>query len=473
MGAKVGPIWTIAPEMRRNAEDAHGGPADTYSLAKTLWILLTKEPKGFDGQYNWGDHVIRISKYQRAIYSKPLDDLLHECTENDPSKRPGLEEFANRLEKWIVLNQDYFERNPLQWKEIQDRLFPTVWPARAVWETLEDIIAVLKVVSSIDNLNHMFLPQGGGQDLDGVCISREEHCIELKLGSAPCIAKPNRLLFESLGFGPEWNYFRLETNELEPVGEYEGGAYEASFEPVTEIEPDLYTDPDCWIYDDFDGERLPDSARRLVRVLRGDFVIFGKISPYNLDSTTYDARHSQVSADKFREYIEQQALSARKDFPNDNHVKTGAGVKFVRPSRTRQSARRLTEREVKLLKDIIRLARERDSEEAKMKKRYRLREGPLSVNEKKVQSYLLKRRPKHAQLMQFLERLDREDLIVVAAVMYGVCDHMHWDRAEPLEDMINGCKGLDRPALSIAEKASLVAFLEAGIRHYASAMEST
>lgn len=53
-GEAVGAKWTIAPEMRRVAKSADGLPADVYSLAKTLWILLTKRAKGFDGQYDSG-----------------------------------------------------------------------------------------------------------------------------------------------------------------------------------------------------------------------------------------------------------------------------------------------------------------------------------------------------------------------------------------------------------------------------------
>ena len=37
----VGPKATMAPEMRYNAKNADGKKADVYSLAKTLWIVLT------------------------------------------------------------------------------------------------------------------------------------------------------------------------------------------------------------------------------------------------------------------------------------------------------------------------------------------------------------------------------------------------------------------------------------------------
>jgi serine/threonine protein kinase len=51
-GDVVGAKWTMAPEMRREGSKADGKPADVYSLAKTFWILITKNKKGFDGQYD-------------------------------------------------------------------------------------------------------------------------------------------------------------------------------------------------------------------------------------------------------------------------------------------------------------------------------------------------------------------------------------------------------------------------------------
>ena len=47
----VGAKFTMAPEMRRFASKADGKAADVYSFAKSLWIALSGEARGFDGQY--------------------------------------------------------------------------------------------------------------------------------------------------------------------------------------------------------------------------------------------------------------------------------------------------------------------------------------------------------------------------------------------------------------------------------------
>ena len=75
----LGPKWTIAPEMKRNPHTADGKLADVYSMAKTMWILLTKEEKGFEGQYSSGSSI-EIKKLVPSIYQGPIDNLLHNCT---------------------------------------------------------------------------------------------------------------------------------------------------------------------------------------------------------------------------------------------------------------------------------------------------------------------------------------------------------------------------------------------------------
>ncbi len=40
-GRKLGPMFYLAPEMLQAPETAQGGPADVYSLTKTLWVVAT------------------------------------------------------------------------------------------------------------------------------------------------------------------------------------------------------------------------------------------------------------------------------------------------------------------------------------------------------------------------------------------------------------------------------------------------
>lgn len=128
----VGAKWTIAPEMRRNPDTADGKPADVYSLAKTLWILLTKERQGFEGQYSVSSSI-DLAGFVSSIYLAPLDDLIHKSTDHEPKHRPTIIEFRGQLIKWKELNKDFEQRSKLEWVDIQNTLFPLVPPRTVTW----------------------------------------------------------------------------------------------------------------------------------------------------------------------------------------------------------------------------------------------------------------------------------------------------------------------------------------------------
>jgi serine/threonine-protein kinase len=300
-----------------------------YSLAKTLWIILTENIKGFDGQYS-ASSILGLRRFYNDVYTTPIDTLLTACTDNNPKARPDIDEFISSLETWKKLNEGFHERNQEQWFEIQQKLFPTAFPKRVIWEDLNDIVTVLKALCTYDNLNHMFFPDGGGLDLEDVRLATEQDCIELDFQLID-IVKPKRLIFESFGYDPEWNYFRLELDELEPSGVYEDlddseetdeideetGKPERNREYLSELYPGVYDKYDLvehrHEYRD-NGYEIPDTARHVTRYLKGCFVIFNKRSIYNLTSSTYDGRHNEMDTDEFREYIQRNINSDKEAF---------------------------------------------------------------------------------------------------------------------------------------------------------------
>ena len=142
----VGPKYTMAPEMRREASKAAGGPADVYSFAKTLWIALTGQSYGFDGQYSAAG-ALALSHCHREVFSAPLDEILAECTDNDPSVRPSMWSVKSRLTDWVATQQDFHRRNLREWVEVQNRLFPHGSPSQATWRGIDEICAVLRLAS--------------------------------------------------------------------------------------------------------------------------------------------------------------------------------------------------------------------------------------------------------------------------------------------------------------------------------------
>ena len=138
----VGPKFTMAPEMRRQASKAEGAPADVYSFAKTLWIGLTGQRLAFDGQY-LAETSLGLRRYHPGVFSTPLDELLTECTDTDPKMRPAMRAVAQRLAEWIELENDFHRRNLREWVEVQNRLFPKGSPSQATWSGIDEICSVL------------------------------------------------------------------------------------------------------------------------------------------------------------------------------------------------------------------------------------------------------------------------------------------------------------------------------------------
>ncbi|MCC2955337.1 protein kinase [Massilia sp. IC2-477] len=305
MKRDVGAKFTMAPEMRRNASEADGLPADVYSFAKSLWIALTGEQLGFDGQYNPGS-TLALTNYLPEIYTTTIDRLLVECTETEPNLRPSITSVKLRLREWLEICEDFHTRNLTEWSELTHKLFPMGAPARACWTDIDSICAVLDEISKVKGLNHMFYPTGGGNTITSVSRAKESGLIALHVGEKTAeILKPAKLAYESFGRDTSWSYFRLEAAPIQPTGLSGSVGYHGISEELTEISPGHYESYACWQYDEFKGRKLPESARPVSRYLTGAFVFFSTRSIYNQIPDTYDARHNQMTEDDFRTYIEK------------------------------------------------------------------------------------------------------------------------------------------------------------------------
>jgi serine/threonine protein kinase len=96
-GRKLGPMFYIAPEMLNSPDVAEGSAADVYSLAKTLWVLLSGQTYPPPGEQRASVEGLRISSYVDLECGQKLDDFLEACTQHDPAKRPGAASAGARL----------------------------------------------------------------------------------------------------------------------------------------------------------------------------------------------------------------------------------------------------------------------------------------------------------------------------------------------------------------------------------------
>lgn len=277
---RIGPWTTIAPEMERYPFEAAPFPADVYSLAKTLWIILTGEPKSFEGQYNYLDTSIslntNIKNSGNHSYLGILHKLLKQCTSNLPEDRPTAKEVADQLEIW--LSHDMEQISKVEWELLLQEIVSSR-PKTIVWDDSKEIGRILDVVGKTRGLNHTFFPDGGGQDLHGAKVYSNNK-VELDFGYK-MVVLPKRLhlnLYEDV----QWNHFYLETNEFLLEKDGNGEPYSGiPFDNYLQIDEDTYIERWKANYPEYDGIQIPENAQIVTINHYGNYVIFPKISFYN------------------------------------------------------------------------------------------------------------------------------------------------------------------------------------------------
>lgn len=307
----VGPKWTQAPEMRRTAQLANGTPADVYSFAKTLWVALTNQEKGFDGRFEHAIPSQSLKTYhpeQQHLHS--LHALLRDCTEHDPSSRPSMQDVHARLKEWA--DAEFHSTATLEWHHMQSLILPGHVPERMTWYETERIAAILNEAIT-SNMNHCFFSDGGGMDFERCAAKSHQRVLECDFGR-PYVLRPKLLELVLFSKAPSWSYFWLELDELEASGIEDALSADAEFEELARLPDGTLLPLTCLDSDEYicDGEYkpLPKGTRPIVRCLRGAWAIFGKASAYNNDSGTYDGRHGKLGREQFFEYIRAHAVWA-------------------------------------------------------------------------------------------------------------------------------------------------------------------
>jgi len=195
---------------------------------------------------------------------------------------------------------DIIEKNKKNWEDTLIKLFPSGIPDSCEWTKVEEIISVLNTIGSISNTNYIFPPIGGVTEIKSSKLSHERGCIEIYTGIAN-ILKPKRLLFESFN-DAMWNYFRIETSAIPASGVYKNN--DGSFEDLVEIEPGRYIKLDYCVFNEYEGEEFPDTARTIIRFFEGTFLIFAQSSYFNNVHKKYYPRFNKMNAVEFKSFIE-------------------------------------------------------------------------------------------------------------------------------------------------------------------------
>lgn len=298
----IGAKWTIAPEMQRTSSTAEFKAADVYSLAKTLWILLTGNKYSFEGQYiprsnislnNYVELKVNTMKmaghwyYQSTVI---LDKLLNRATDNDPKKRPSADEFYEELNFWFKSNTDFFARNPYEWDDALNTIFPLGIPNKCEWDEIEKVYHVLDVLTKYDNLNYFFYPTRGGDSMKKVIYKDQKNFII----NDTELMHVDKLIFTYLR-SKEIGYFRLVIKNSDPITN-----------KIYDNTEEFYVDENYNITEGVGKGYL------VTRYLKGSFVFIHKSSKINelsggkyngISINGHSAIHNKISYDEYEKML--------------------------------------------------------------------------------------------------------------------------------------------------------------------------
>lgn len=116
---KLGPANFHAPEMLEPSDDVDGGPADVWSLAKTMWVLLRRTRWPLPGEYRSGSEY-SLQGHIALPWAGELDRLMQRCTVLHPAGRPMMAEFAKEVRACLAEPPE--SRETASIAEMQDRL---------------------------------------------------------------------------------------------------------------------------------------------------------------------------------------------------------------------------------------------------------------------------------------------------------------------------------------------------------------
>jgi serine/threonine protein kinase len=205
---RVGPWNTIAPEMQREAREiTDARPADVYSFAKLIWIILMEDENCFEGQYG-KEKVFALNDYHFAVDSiECIEQLLIDSTNDDPGQRPIILEVLNYIDQWERVNSDEELLKQEKRMVAEETIRRTLRPESTIFTELEAILDIIKrIIESYVLRSRQF------NDLSlKICKpSQVSGCLEIGDGRTTYIFKPKKITLETK---PDTHYI-LEIEDI-------------------------------------------------------------------------------------------------------------------------------------------------------------------------------------------------------------------------------------------------------------------
>ena len=199
-------------------------------------------------------------------------------------------------------NHEFEQQNTWDWNNILESIFNGTIPSEYIWTDTNEIISVLNKIGAVHSASRLFFPEYGSDEIVGASFSHEKGCIELDI-VIPYVIRVKSLSFFSVNHDLDWNYFRLENENLLPSGACSTVSAHPCFDHLIELSPSVYIDGNNWNEMDFGHNGLPGKARILSRILNGDLVIFNKSAAYNQIDGAIEGMHATMSSAEFKDYF--------------------------------------------------------------------------------------------------------------------------------------------------------------------------
>ncbi|WP_168393876.1 protein kinase [Acinetobacter indicus] len=315
-GTRMGNYQTIAPEMRKTGKDLETEDykkSDIYSFGVTIWMILTQDEHGFDGEYSASqreklEHIL----FKEKIILTDIHTIIERCTKTNPSERITLEEIIHILSQVEESLKNHSKYINGKWEDICNKLNP--YQASKI--ELTDIHAIYNFLNTFysfePDLHHAFFPDGGGLDIHGIeliKVKRQEFII-INMSGFKTWIKPKRLIYRNFSADTSNNFIYLETQVIPNVENYS----QSEAPEYTLINNSFLTDYKHWEYNLFEEQPLPDNSSRITVIHRGSFLFVKDDSCYGKHRSTYDGRHSKNFScfEEFDKYFCERFLSYRE-----------------------------------------------------------------------------------------------------------------------------------------------------------------
>ena len=228
----IGPWNTMAPEMRIRASRIKDPiPADVYSFAKTIGIVITsKEDWCLDVEYN------RYGKYRldhKPLNINTLEDvycLLEQATLNNPSDRPTMLACIEMLDSWLKNNDD-----PILYKlqnviAIDNKIAKYYPGCESIYRDLNKIIGIM---SEIEGERIAKSAELDAIDVIKCSYSSIKECIEIFNGRFTYILRPDQLTLTHSKNPAEYNLLNLNVDkDVIPIAEKDKYIYYNELTPM-------------------------------------------------------------------------------------------------------------------------------------------------------------------------------------------------------------------------------------------------